>query len=313
MELYTSLLVSYKSYLTLKNYSAATKRSYISIVTRFFKWHHQLEQGQKLSCESARQYFLLLHDAGKKWRTINAEYSALLLLYKFVLHQPWDIEQLPRPKTEQPLPTIFSEQEVKNIIQAGASLKAQVFMLLLYATGLRLSEALHLTIADIDGQRKQLHVVRGKGHKSRYVHIPDDLLEVLRHYYRFYRPEHFLFNGLNKGTMWHPRSAQQSIMKAKKAAGVLKTASAHTFRHTYATHHLENGSNLVYLKQQMGHKCIKTTARYIVLCPAYRLKVSHPISQMQIAYQMPHPSDPCLGTMEKPTLKFTEPAERPSD
>ena len=185
-------------------------------------------------------------------------------MYKFyreVLRQDWDVQHIPRPRKERSLPPILSEEEVKKAIECGAIFKHQVFMALLYSTGLRLSEALNLRLSDIDGQRLQIRVEKGKGAKGRYVDMPPCLLAVLRNYYRAYRPHGLLFNGKQVGQPWAQRSAQWAIKTARSAAKIQRAVSPHVFRHCYATHHLENGTNLVYLKEQLGHKHLKTTAK----------------------------------------------------
>lgn len=115
--------------------------------------------------------------------------------------------------------------------------------------------------------------------------MPSYLLALLREYYRAYRPKNLLFNGKRVGSAWAQRSAQWAIKHARSAAGVGRPVSPHVFRHCYATHHLENGTNLVYLKEQLGHKHLKTTARYIRLCKSYQKQVRHPIAGMEITYR----------------------------
>lgn len=209
-------------------------------------------------------------------------YSALQKFYKHVLQQEWRLDHLPRPRKERSLPSVLSEQEVQRLLESGSSLKHQVFMLLLYTTGLRLSEALGLELSHIDGQRKQIRVLKGKGAKDRYVALPDRMLLYLRDYYRVYRPEHYLFNGKQSGSRWAGRSAQHALKQARSCAGIKRKVSAHVLRHCYATHHLECGTNLIYLKDQLGHKNLKTTARYIHLCVRYQHQVRHPIDQMEL-------------------------------
>ncbi len=205
--------------------------------------------------------------------------------YRFVLKLSWDVEHIPRPRKERTLPAILSQEEVQKVIEHAATFRYQVFMILLYSTGLRLSEALNLRLRDIDGHRLQIHIVKGKGSKDRYIGIPECLLEILRSYYKAYRPEDLLFNGKISGQMWSCRAAQRCIQKARKSAGIQRSVTPHVFRHCYATHHLENGTNLVYLKEQMGHKHLKTTAKYIRLCKTYPQKVQHPLANMDIALQ----------------------------
>ena len=127
-------------------------------------------------------------------------------------------------------------------------------------------------------------MVKGKGSKDRYVEMPACLLTLLRQYYLSYRPEVYLFNGKTGGQPWAVRTAQWAIKNAKKRAGISQEATAHVFRHCYATHHLESGTNLVFLKEQMGHNDLKTTSKYIRLCKPYYRQVEHPIAGMDITY-----------------------------
>ena len=128
-------------------------------------------------------------------------------------------------------------------------------------------------------------MIKGKGAKDRYVEMPIELLKLLREYYKVYRPKEYLFNGKYLGCLWANRSAQWSIYQAREASGIAQRVSPHVFRHCYATHHLEGGTNLVYLKEQLGHKNLKTTAKYIRLCKSYPKRVHHPIVEMEIVYQ----------------------------
>ena len=126
---------------------------------------------------------------------------------------------------------------------------------------------------------------KGKGSKDRYVEMPVELLNLLREYYRAYRPKEYLFTNQGKNARWPNRTAQHAIKTAKKSAAVLQRVTAHVFRHCYATHHLEGGTNLVYLKDQMGHSNLSTTAKYIRLCKEYPKRVNHPIVDMKIVYR----------------------------
>ena len=155
-------------------------------------------------------------------------------------------------------------------------------MALLYGTGLRLSEALNLKITDVDGDRHQIRVQRGKGHKDRYVHIPPCLLQTLRRYYRACRPEDYLFNGDHVGSRWAKRAAQYAIERAAVAAGILRAVSPHVLRHCYATHHLEKGTSIFILKAQLGHANLVTTSRYLHLCANYEQQMLHPLADLRL-------------------------------
>lgn len=160
-------------------------------------------------------------------------------------------------------------------------------MLTIYVSGIRLSEAIFLKIEDIDGDRNQIRINKGKGNKDRLVLIPDCLLEILRIYYTKVKPVEYLFNGKEKGRPYSPRAVQLTMQEAKKLAGVNKKGSIHTLRNCYATHHLECGTDLVFLQEQMGHKNLRTTIRYIGLCVERNRYINHPINGMNIKLHLP--------------------------
>lgn len=271
-----------REWLILRNYSVATIGAYGSALRQFLAWRQAEGLGVNFAQEDARSYLLHRYDQGRRWQTINGDYSAMQKFYVHVLDQKWNVDHLPRPRKEHSLPAVLSGEEVQKLINAGCTYKHQIFMALLYGTGLRLSEALGLELTHIDGHRQQIRVVKGKGAKDRYVALPQCLLELLRNYYRVYHPQRYLFNGKHKGTQWAQRSAQHAVEQARLQAGIGRTVSPHVLRHCYATHHLEKGTNLVYLKEQMGHKNLKTTARYIHLCANYHRQVCHPLAEMKL-------------------------------
>ncbi len=289
----------------MRNYSAATINAYSCGLRQFLEWRERQGLGACFAPEEARAYLIYRYDQGRRWQTINGDYSAIQKFYVKVLGQEWNVDQLPRPRRERSLPSVLSMQEVERLIHSGRTLKHQAFMVLLYATGLRLSEALGLKLTHIEGQRQQIRVVKGKGAKDRYVMLPDRLLEVLRDYYRAYRPQDYLFNGKYRGKQWAHRSAQHAIEQARRAAGIDRKVSPHVLRHCYATHHLEKGTNLVYLKAQLGHKNLKTTARYIHLCATYHRQVCHPLNDLELSLRPASGSERCSGTTASATSKPT--------
>jgi len=274
-----------REWLVLRNFSAATVGAYTCALRQFLEWRESEGLGVRFAQEDARGYLLYRYDQGRRWQTINGDYSAMQKFYVHVLGVEWNVDHLPRPRKERSLPAVLSVEEVERLINAGKTYKHQVFMALLYGTGLRLSEALNLEIVHIDGARQQLRIVKGKGAKDRYVALADCLLEILRNYYRVYRPGKYLFNGKYRNNRWAARSAQHALEQARRAAGVERRVSPHVFRHCFATHHLEKGTNLVYLKEQMGHKNLKTTARYVHLCVNYHQQVNHPLKEMALKFR----------------------------
>ena len=272
-----------REWLTLRNYAINTVNGYCSSLRQFLIWHEDQELGPEIDVGHVRRYLLHRHDQGRSWQTINCDYSVLQQFFTNILKRDWDVDNLPRPRGEKSLPPLLSNEEVGQLIRAARGVKHQAFIALLYGTGLRLSEALALRITHVDGKRKQLRVVKGKGRKDRYVNLPECLLKILRTYYQEYRPVEYLFNGQNRGSKWSPRAAQYAIEVARSEGGIGREVHPHLLRHCYATHHLEGGTNLVYLMEQLGHKNLKTTARYIRLCVEYPRQVHHPLARLQLA------------------------------
>lgn len=274
-----------RSYMVLKNYSKQTVSSYLRTLRMFYDFRSDRKMRGRINEDHAKQYLLMRIESGCSWSTINCDYSALRKYFQNIINTRWSIKKIPRPQKERRLPEILSQEEIVKLIEHAPTFKHQVFLTFIYSTGLRLSEALNITFEDIDGNRLQIKINRGKGAKDRVVQIPECLLHLLRVYYRRLKPKHYLFNGLKKGSKYSQRAAQWSIIRARELAGIKKTASIHTLRNCYATHHIENGTDLVFLQEQLGHKHLKTTARYVRLCMERYRRVDHPIAHMEIKYR----------------------------
>lgn len=273
---------AFDDWLTLRNYAKATKKSYVSRLRQFLLWRQRLKYAGEIEEAEVRAYLLERSERGLSWQSINGDYSAIQLYFTAVLKREWSVEHLPRPRKEKGLPKILSAEEVGRLINAGSLLKHQAFMALLYGTGLRLSEAIGLRIRDIDGERGQLRVSKGKGNKDRYVMVPPCLLATLRVYYLGCQPVDYLFNGSYPGGKWANRAAQYAIENAAIRAKIIRPVSAHILRHCYATHHLEKGTSILFLKEQLGHGNLTTTARYLHLCVNYNQRVNHPLQGLEL-------------------------------
>jgi integrase/recombinase XerD len=276
----------FTEFMILKNFSRRTIKTYTQIVVHFVAWWLSLPKSVPMSDEVVRKYLLFRFEQGMDWQTVNSDYSAIQKWFKNVLFLEWRLTKLPRPKRENKLPSVLARQEVISIIQSAKTFKHQTMLTFIYATGLRLSETIAVKIEDIDGHRKLLRVNKGKGSKDRMVLLPDTLLRLLRAYYKAQRPEVYLFNSNVKGKPLSERAVQLAMFEAKKAAGVSKKGSIHTLRNCYATHHLEGGTDLLFLQAQMGHKNLRTTIRYIGLCVERQRFINHPVDQMSIQYLM---------------------------
>ena len=278
---------SYENYLRLANFQLSTVKAYVRTVRIFLSYACAQGIVGLPSQDDVQTYLLMRVDAGKSWSTINADYSALRKYYKIIKDYEWSLKKMPRPRSDKRLPDILSRQEVLQIINAAPNLKYQVFLTLLYATGIRLSEACNLKVSDIDSDRMQIKITKGKGGKDRMVALPQKLLALLRDYYRITKPVTYLFNGKVKGSKYSVSAGQWSIRRARLLGGVTKKCSIHTLRNCYATHHLELGTDLVYLQEQLGHKNLKTTAKYIRLCIERYRQINHPIDHINPHYKLP--------------------------
>lgn len=271
---------AYEDHMILKNYSMSTVKAYLSNFRKYHEWCEQMGVEQVYVQETVRGYLIERVRQGAKWQTMNNIYSAMRKLFREVLMIEWSMKKMPRPKKERILPELISKQEVERLICSCKMEKHKVILVTLYSTGLRAGELCRLRLRDIDGDRHQIKVVKGKGSKDRYVDVPEVLIDYLRSYYKRYKPREYLFNGRKKGEPMSVSSLRWPIRESKRRLGMIKKVSPHTFRHCYATHHLESGTDLVYLQKNMGHKHLKTTARYIHLCQRRYQHIHHPIVDM---------------------------------
>lgn len=251
----------------LKNYSPSTQKSYVSAVAQFAQYYHQCPS--LLGKPEIEQYLLYLkEEKGNSISSVHLAMNGLKFLYTQVLQRDWESFQIPRPKTPKRLPVVLSREEVSILISSIKNLKQRTLVTLLYATGLRLSEGLHLQLRDINSARRQLIVRQGKGKKDRYVPISEQLLLCLQNYWRVYRPKEWLFEGASPDKPYSQSSVQQIMKRARVNTGLNKPISAHSLRHSFATgstlrHMLESGMGIYQLKTMLGHSCLQTTSRYI--------------------------------------------------
>lgn len=198
----------------MRNFSAKTIKSYLWQVKTYVQMFGKspAEMGQ----EEVKRYLYSLVERKASSSTLRVAYSALKFLYKDTLQHEWKAEKLPRPKREKRLPVVLSGEEVKRIFDAVENLKHRMVLMSCYSAGLRISEAVHLKVTDIDSQRMQIRVEQGKGKKDRYTLLAATMLEQLRAYWKLYRPQEWLFAGRNPGKALSQSSVQRSFVRAKK-------------------------------------------------------------------------------------------------
>ena len=200
---------------------------------------------------------------------------------------PYDFLKLPSIKHEKKLPVVLSKEEVWAMLKSAKLLKHRILIGLLYGCGLRCMEARSVRLQDLDFDRKQLKVVQGKGKKDRYVPLSEHLIRGLKAYIAAEKPQEYIFNGkpeLRAGgdfdSRYSQRGVQWAVKQAAKAAGILKEVHTHTLRHTFATHLLEDGMDIMSLKDLLGHQNIETTMEYLHIAQLDSQRVFSPLDTL---------------------------------
>ena len=253
--------------LVLRGMALRTQEAYIDAVARLAR--HYRCGPDTLTADQVQHFLLhLLRERHLSRSSVNQYGCAYRFLYGKVLGLDGDAFQIPLAAAPQRLPEILSREELARLFAAACHLKARTFLKLAYGTGLRLSELCHLRVADIDSHvdRMCLRVEQGKGAKDRYVPLAEDVLQLLRAWWRSARPRPWLFGAVRDAARpLDASSAQRWYYLARDAAGIAKRGGIHTLRHCYATHLLEAGVDLHCLSQWLGHRHVSTTTRYLHL------------------------------------------------
>ena len=248
----------------VRNFAPNTMRTYLNQVSYFARYFAR--SPERLGPEEIRSYQIYLAKERKSSvSTRIVAVSALRFLYTITLKRNRIIEMIPTPKKEQRLPVILSPEEILRLLEAAPSFTHQVIFSTMYGTGVRISEALHLRAADIDSQRMVIRIEQGKGHKDRYVQLSPKLLELLRTYWRRVRPRDWLFAGQVPNQSLSRQAVVKAVASASQRAGLTKKVSPHSFRHAYAVHLLEAGTDVRKIQLLLGHHSLSTTARYLYL------------------------------------------------
>ena len=246
----------------VRNMSQSTIDAYTYHVGRFAEFLGR--SPESASPEDVRSFQLHLIEQRKVgWSSFNQAVCGLRFLFRTTYPRTWAVSMVPFGRKPKRLPTVLSGEEVSSLLSCVSNIKHRTFLLTLYAAGLRLSEAAALTIADIDSHRMQLRIASGKGAKQRLVPLSPRLLEALREYWKQVRPQSWLFPGRTIEVPLRPTTIQKTCKAAAQKAGILKTISPHTLRHSYATGLLEAGVDLLTISRLLGHKSFSTTMIYL--------------------------------------------------
>jgi integrase/recombinase XerD len=279
----------------LRNLSSGTQRAYlhqISGLARFYQTSPAC-----LSLEEIREYQLyLINERRYSAESVNGFVAAAKFLYNVTLETPWPEGALPRARVPHKLPVVLSASEINEFFQRLCTIRYRAALMTAYGAGLRVSEVVALQIGDIDSQRMLLRVRQGKGKKDRYAMLSPCLPAVLRAWWRAHTygasqpakaaPTDWLFPGWRKDHHMNAQSLQTACREAAQVAGIWKRVTVHTLRHSFATHLLENGTDIRVIQVLLGHTSINTTARYAAVSPNAIAHVCSPLDRMD------HPPQP---------------------
>lgn len=271
-------LVSFSKWLQQKRFSQNTVHTYVE-VTGLFLRYIKLKNIESISSRSIEQFnYDFIFKTRKSVSYQNQCISGIkhFLNFKGLAIDDIDIK---RPNKDKKLPNVLSKSEVKAILDATTNLKHRTLLSLVYSAGLRIGEALNIRPDDINAQRGLIHIRSAKGRKDRYTLLSPSLVPLLESYINHYKPNYFLFEG-RSGEAYTQVSARQVLKKSMRLAEIKKYATLHTLRHSFATHLLENGTDIRYIQELLGHNSPKTTMIYTHVSSTSLNQIKNPFENL---------------------------------
>jgi site-specific recombinase XerD len=262
--------------LILRNFSPATRRNYLLYCRKFAA--HYKRSPEELGEAEIRAYLLhLIQVEQVSYSTYRQVLAALRFLYTTTLSQRWEVERIPFPRHRRKrFPEVIDRDKLLQLFAALRRPKYRLVLMACYAAGLRISEACALRVGDIDSKKMVLRVRYAKGAKQRYTVLSQHLLTALRDYWNIDRPRDFLFPGWGKSGHIRPNTVRTAFRKAREQVGLGSWCTPHSLRHSFATHLLETGTELIVIQALLGHSTIKTTTVYTRVRTDHIGKVTSP-------------------------------------
>lgn len=261
-EIHLQKIAQFKRWLSSKRYSANTIKTYTDALKTFLKYYHNkpIEQITNEDIIAFNNDYILINKLSTSFQ--NQVVNSIKLFYRQIQGANINVELVHRPKREKLLPNVLSKEEIKQILNAPTNIKHKAMLSLIYACGLRRSELLNLKPNDIDSKRGVIIIRQSKGKKDRIAPLSEKIVEMLREYYKTYKPATWLFEGQTMNEKYDERSLASVLKRALEKTNISKPVTLHWLRHSYATHLLENGTDLRYIQELLGHKSSKTTEIY---------------------------------------------------
>lgn len=275
----TELIDKYEKILRLKNYSPKTEKAYLHHLNLFLDY---ISKSNISSVDSKilLDYFNYLKQSRKfSYSAIKQSLASVRFLFIDVLKKEIDFDFFVKMKRPNSLPNILTVDEIRKIINSITNLKHRAIISTIYSCGLRISEAVNLKINDIDSSAMTVKIVNAKGRNDRIVMLSEKLLSLLREYFKEYKPKIYLFEG-QKGEQYSTRSIQQIFNNAVKKVGIKKKVTVHSLRHSFASHLLDNGTDIRFIQELLGHKHLSTTQIYTHINPASVKKIKSPFDNL---------------------------------
>ncbi len=262
--------------MSIRNFAENTQQSYTQQVSSFARYFDR--SPEDLGPEQIRAYQShLVSERHLSASSVGTATAALRFLYRVTLKRAWTPDDIPMPKKPFKLPVVLSPEEVTRFLGSVQNLKHRTILTTTYAAGLRVSEATHLRVTDIDSQRMVIRVDQGKGNKDRYVMLSPRLLEALRTYWAVVRPKDWLFPGDIDGRPITRDSVGLACQKARRASGLTKPITPHSLRHAFATHLLESDTDVRRIQLLLGHRSLATTSRYLKIATSTVCATASPL------------------------------------
>jgi integrase/recombinase XerD len=281
----TALLQQSENELKLRGLSPKTRKAYLMQMRRFL---NSVSKPIANICEQdIRDYLLQMVAIEDEDEAVSRSYhnqaiSAIKFLYDCVLHQSMVIKDIPRPKRDKKLPTVLAEETVVQVLQAVDNLKHLTILMLVYSAGLRVSEVVRLQKEDIDPYRNLIRVRGAKGRKDRDTILSSCAFETFQKYQAKYKPGIWLFPGPNPEKHLTTRTVEKVLENIRTKAGIEQSFSVHALRHSFATHLLENGVDLRYIQELLGHESSKTTEIYTHVSQKHLGKIQSPLDKLKL-------------------------------